>query len=141
MIHLFPVWGVLMVKEKPVKFTFHLLKTSNWYQVSLTDVQSPDIPAEGNVKFLLAKNHARLSTMNLLMSSASGERPCLSLSSSDEKQEYHCHYMISPSWILVCPLLMQINHSIHSECYQCLGIPILTRHFLIPDRQVQKSPY
>lgn len=54
-IHLFQVWGVLVVKEKPIKFTFHLLKTSNWYQVSLACVQSPDIPVEGNVKFLLAK--------------------------------------------------------------------------------------
>lgn len=114
-IHLFQAWDVLVVKEKPIKFTFHVLKTSNWYQVSLTDIQSPDIPVEGNVKFILAKNSCTTELNEFVNVPASGERRRLSLSTGDEKQEYHCHCMTSPSRLLVCPLLMLINHSIHFQ--------------------------
>lgn len=54
-IHLFQVCGVIILSEKPIKFTFHLLEISNWYQVPVTDVQSPDRPVESIVQFPLAK--------------------------------------------------------------------------------------
>lgn len=74
----FPGVGCLSGKGKTHKI--HFSSSENFKLVSsfLDRRTIPRYSCRGQCKVPFGKNHARLSTMNLLMSSASGERPCLS---------------------------------------------------------------